>query len=477
MSITRILIVAKLFFRYFTRKALSVGVLRSRLARSLLGLSAVAGVTLLSAVAASVFREMIPGKGELLLVMQVSTAGVVFWTFIAFIFVKILFVKSDQLVRYTLLLPVSHRERSAALRLYEFSMVGLSVGVLFLPIAIASLIRLGADAIPAMLTGIFMTAVSAYLLLSVLHNLVALALEAFGGSRLVHTVTLSLMAAATLWYNGASWTLIRDITGDYLQGGVGFHLVNLFPFLGERVGWPLATAAFLALAAVLTVLAACTSPRTFPLPRRFVRVPVPFAGRSLWPIVAALTRRSEWWIAVGVAYVGAIMLWLDGGAAFVYSALILLSQGVYVHAAASRLRLMPGYRRSAGKEVAHMLSGQAIVVAVCALPIFLLAAVRPGALGELRPVGLALVSGVILTTLIAIVFVAENDSPLVVFTGYAICIGTLVSVGAMVGLLQVPGPWLWCAAGCAQVLAIVYSVAGMKQIMRRKRHEAAVPGA
>jgi hypothetical protein len=272
-------------------------------------------------------------------------------------------------------------------------------------------------------------------------------------------------------------TLIRDIAGDYLQGGVGFHLVNLFPFLSERVGWPVAAAAFLTLGTVLTILAAFTSPRTFPLPRRFVRVPLPFAGRPLWPTVAALARRSEWWIAVGVAYVCTIMLWLDGGTAFVYSALILLSQGVYVHAAASRLRLMPGYTRSAGTEVAHMLIGQAIVVAVHALPISLLAVVRPDALGDLRTVGLALLSGIILTTLTAIVFVAENDSPLVVFTGYAVCTGTLVSIGAMVGLLQVPGPWLWFAAASAQVLAVVYSVAGMKQIMRRRRHEAAVPGA
>ncbi|WP_138414263.1 hypothetical protein [Sinomonas gamaensis] len=476
MSTARILILARLFFRYFTRKALSVGVLRCRLARTLLSLSAVAGVTLLSAVAASVFHDMIPGKRELFLVMQVSTAGVVFWTFVVFIFVKILFVKSDQLMRYTMLLPVSHRERSAALTLYEFSMVALSVGVLFLPLAIACLTRLGAEAIPAMVTGIFMTAVSAYLVLSVLHNLVALALEAFGGSRLVHIVTLSLMAALTLWYNGASLTLIRDITGDYLQGSVGFHLVNLFPFLSEQAGWPMAAAAFLTLSAVLTILAAFTSPRIFPLPRRFIRVPVPFAGRSLWPMVAALTRRSEWWIAVGVAYVCSILLWLEGDTAFAYSALILLSQGVYVHSAASRLRLMPGYTRSAGKEVAYMLIGQAIVVAIHALPISLLATVRPDALDDLRTVGLALLSGVILTTLIAIVFVAENDSPLVVFTGYAVCTGTLVSIGAMVGVLQVPGPWLWFAAACTQVLAVVYSVAGMKQIMRWKRHEAAVPG-
>jgi hypothetical protein len=471
----KILVVAKLFFLYFARKSLSAGILRSRLARILLGLSGVAGTTLLSAVATSVFQDMIPGKRELFLVMQVSTAAVVFWTFIVFLFVKVLFVKSDQLVRYTMLLPVSHRERSAALALYEFSMVGLSVGVLFLPIAIASLMKLGPEAVPSMLTGIFMTTVSTYLALSVLHNLVALALETFGGSWLVHITTLSLMAAVTLWYNGASLTLIRNMGSDYLQGSVGFHGVNLFPFLEEHAGWPLAATAFLALCAVLTILAALTSPSTFPLRRRFVQVPVPFPGLPLWPVVTALTRRSEWWIAVAVAYICAIMLWLDGGKTFAYSALILLSQGVYVHAAANRLRLMPGYRRSAHNEVAHMLVGQTIVVAVHAIPISLLTAVRPQALDDLRTVGIAMVSGVILTTLIAIVFVAENDSPLVVFTGYAVCIGTLVSIGAMVGLLQVPGPWLWFAAVCAQVLAIVYSVAGMKQIIRRKRHEAAVP--
>lgn len=474
MSGAKVVILSRLFFRYFVRKALSAGILRSRLARVLLGLSATAGVALLSAVATSVFREMIPGRREMMLVIQISTVTVVFWTFIAFLFVKILFLKSDDLVRYTLLLPVSHRERSAALAVYEFVMVGVSVGALFVPIAIASLVKLGLDAAPGLLTGIVMTSASAYLVLSVLYNILARAVEALGGTRLVHVVALSLMAAMTLWYNGATIALIREMSSDFLRGGGAFHVVNLFPFLQERTGWLVTAVAFLTLGAVLIVLAALTAPTTFPIRRRFVRASVPFLGLSVWPTVTALVRRSEFWIAVSVAYICAMMLWLDGSTAFVFAALILLSQGIYVYAVTNPLRLMPGYRRSAGSEVLHMLLGQMIVATTSAVPTFLLAALRPEALDDLRLVAIALASGVILTTLIAIVFVAENDSPLVVFTGYAICIGALVSIGAMVGLLQAPGPWLWFGAACSQILAVVYSVVGMKQIMSRKRYEAAV---
>ncbi|MDQ4501786.1 hypothetical protein [Sinomonas sp. ASV322] len=476
MSVAKVLIVARLFFRYFVRKALSAGVLRSRLARIFLGVGVLAGVVVLGAVATSVFREIVPGRRELFLVIQISTTTVVFWSLIAFIFVKILFVTSDDLVRYTMLLPVSQRERSAALALYEFAMVGVCVGGLFLPIAIASLVRLGPDAVPGLLAGIAMTAVTAYLVLSVLYNVVSRVVQAFGGSRLVHVVVLSLMAALTLWYNGASMTLIRDMSSDFLRGGIEFHVVNLFPFLHERLGWPVAAAAFLALTTVMVVLAALTSPAAFPIRRRFVRAAVPLPGLPVWPTVTALARRSEWWIAVVVAYICSVMLWLDGGTAFVYAALILLSQGIYVYAATNRLRLMPGYSRSAAKEVVHMLLGQTIVTTVHAVPISLFAAARPEALADLRIVAIALVSGVVLTTLIAIVFVAENDSPIVVFTGYAVCIGALVSIGAMVGLLQVPGPWLGFGAACAQALAVVYSIVGMKQITRRKRHETAVTG-
>ncbi|WP_422933940.1 hypothetical protein [Sinomonas sp. P47F7] len=475
MRAVNVFILARLFFRYFVRKALSTGVLRTRLARVLLGVGVLGGIVLLSAVATAAFREMLPGRRELFLVLQISTASVVFWTFISFVFVKVLFMKSDTLVRYTLLLPVSHRERSAALALYEFVMVGATVGGLFLPIAVASLVRLGPHAVEGLLTGIVMTAASGYLVLAVVYNVVARALEAFGGSRLTHIVSLSLMASMALWYNGTSIDLIRQMSTDYLRGRIEFHVVNLFPYLHERMSWLAAVSAFLALIAVTVTLAAVTSPTRFPLRRRFVGTAVPLRGTRLWPTVTALVRRSEWWVSVAVAYVLAAMLWLAGNTGFVYAAMIPVSQGIYVYAATNPLRLMPGYARSAGSEVWHMLAGQTIATAVPAVPIVLLAMARPDAWGSVRLLAMALVSSVILTTLIALVFVAENDSPLVVFTGYAVCFVAFASIAVMVGVLQIPGPWLWIGAACSQVLAVAYSVVGMKHLMRRRRHEAIVP--
>ena len=472
MNGSNVLIIARLFLHYFVRKSLSVGILRNRFARIVLGAGSLLGILLLGAVATAVFQEMIPGRRELVLVLHVSSVTVVFWTFIVFLFIKILFMKSDSLIRYTLVLPVSHRERSAALALYELVMVAGSIGALFLPISIASFVRLGLEAAPSLLSGIGMTAVSAYLVLSVAHNMIARTVEALGAARLVHVVTLSLVAGATLWYNGASMGLIQAMAGDYLAGKVAFRVVNLFPYLHETAGWLAAGSAFLALSAVLVILAMVSSPATFPIHRRFVKVPVPFSSLGLWPTAAALVRRSEWWIAVAVTYICAAMLWLGGGAAFVFAGVILVSQGIYVYAAVNPLRQMPGYRRSPGSEVGHMLLGQTIVAVVHAVPIAVFSILRPEALDSLRFMAIGLVSGAILTTLIAIVFVAENDSPLVVFAGYAICIAVLVSLAAMVGVLRLPSHWLWFGAACAHALAVVYSVVGMKHIMRSKRHEA-----
>ncbi|NUP74026.1 MAG: hypothetical protein HOQ07_05165, partial [Sinomonas sp.] len=442
--------------------------------RVLLAVGSLVGMARVGAVGTLAFRERRPGRRELILVLEISTATVVFWTFIAFIFVKVLFMKSDGLVRYTLLLPVSHRERSAALALYEFVMVGGIVAGLFLPVAIASLVRIGPDALASLLTAIVMTAASGYLVLTALFNMVARALEACGGARLIHIVVLSLMAALALWYNSASVGLIREMSSDYLRDGIEFHLVNLFPYLHERVGWAAAVAAFLGLSAVTITLATVTAPTRFPIHRLFVKVPVPLHGTPLWPTVTALIRRSEWWVSVAVAYILAVMLWLDGGTEFVFAAMIPLSQGIYVFAATNPLRLMPAYARSAGSEVVRMLLGQTIVTAIPAVPITLFILVRPEAWDSFRFAAITLVSGVILTTLIAIVFVAENDNPLVVFTGYAVCFVALASIAAMVGVLQVPGPWLWIGAACSQILAVGYSVVGMKHLVRRKRHEATV---
>lgn len=475
MSSANVLILARLFFRCFVRTALSAGFLRSRLVRVALGVGILLGILILTAVGSMALREMIPGRRELVFVLQVSTVAVVFWTFIVFVFVKVLFMKSDSLVRYTAVLPVSHRERSAALALFEFGMVVGAIGGLFLPLALASLLRLGPEVLPGLATAVAMTTVAAYLVLALVHNTMIRAAEAFGLRRSVYAITLSVMVAATFWYNSLSPGLLQSMSRDYLGGAMGFYGVNAFPFLDEKLGLIAATLIFVGISGLLLSLVLVSSPGTFPLRRRYVKVPVPFPTFPLWATTAAIVRRSEWWIAVVVASFCMAMLWMNGRPEFVFAPVALLSQGIYIYAATDRLRFMPGYSRTALSEVWNMILGQLLVTAAYMLPAAVLVVWRPEAVQDLLLAAVSVASGSVLTTLIAIVFVAENDSPLVVFSGYAICLAVFVSLVAMVGLLQIPTTWLWVGAGCANVLAVVYSVVGLKHITRRKRYEAAIP--
>jgi hypothetical protein len=190
--------------------------------------------------------------------------------------------------------------------------------------------------------------------------------------------------------------------------------------------------------------------------------------------MVAIVRRGEWWVAVVIAFFCATILWAGGSEAFVFAPVALLSQGVYIYAVTEPLRRMPGYAKAATVEVLHMVEGQVLATLAYAIPIALLVIWRPEALGSLLLAAIAIASGAILTTLIAVVFVAENDSPLVVFFGYALCAALLVSLAAMVGLLQISTFWLWLGGICANGLAVVYSVAGLKNITRRKRHEKSI---
>ncbi|WP_138443192.1 hypothetical protein [Sinomonas susongensis] len=468
-------ILTKLFLRCFLRTALSAGFLRSRLARVLLAAGILLGLAVLTAIGSVVLRDMIPGRPELLFALHISTVPVVFWTLVVFVFVKVLFTKSDGLIRCTAILPVSHRERSAALALYELGMVVAGVVGLFLPLALASVARIGFEALPGLAASILLTAVAAYLVLSVLHNLMVRAAEAFGLKRLVYSLTLSSMVALTFWYNSASITLVRAMSRDYLGGGLGFYGVNGFPFLGEKLGLLGVVLVFLAWSVLFLLLALLTSPATIPLSRRFVKAFVPFRASPLWPTAVAIVRRSEWWIAVVVASFFALLLWVRGSTAFVLAPVALLSQGIYVYAVTDSLRRMPGYARGASVEVWRMVAGQLLVTVVFAVPVALLVFCRPQAFEGLLLAAVAISSGAILTTLIAVVIVAENDSPPVVFFGYALCLAVIVCLAAMVGLLQIATLWLWIGSVCANILAVVYSVAGVKNIMRRKRHEASIP--
>ena len=474
MRLAHVAALVRMFFIYFFRRVLSYGPLKHP--GALLGLIALAvstGVAMF--LAAYQFLEDVLQPDSLELVARLSSVSTIFWTLVIFLFIKILFMKSDKLLQFTLQLPTGHRERTAALMVYEAAMVLSAIMVLFLPLTSAVLGLLGWSSLPYLAGGIVIPAVMAYLIASFVYNLTMMSMLRVGLGRHAHLFTAVLVALAIFAYNSNFPTLVQQISRDYFKSAVSNHYVDVFTYIFARWGQGVMWLAFVVSALVLLSLVVLSSPHRYPEVHKFTNTSIPWRHLAVWPYLAALVRRWENWVTVGVAYASTAMLFFRGDEeSFLYGMGLLVTQGIYAYSATDSLRRLPGYHRRAEAEVGLLLSAQFVQFVVAAVPILLLLAVRPDQVGFAGKVILACGSAIILTTLVGIVFPHDRDNPFSAFVSYAVCVLMITAVGMMVSVLQLPAPVLWVAVLLVHALAILYSVIGVRVLQRKARHASVV---
>ena len=466
-----------MFFVYFLRRVLSYGPLKHRGARfGLIALATSTGVVM--SFGAYQFLEGLLKPESLELIAQLSSVSTVFWTLVIFLFIKILFMKSDKLLQFTLQLPTGHRERTAALMVYEATMVLGAAMVVFLPLSVALLALLGRSSLPYLASGLAIPAILVYLLVSLLYNLTMMLMLRGGLGRHAHLLTAVMVTVAIFAYNASFPKLVQKISADHFKAEAPHHYVDVFTYTFTHWGQGVMWLAFLLCVGVLLSLVVVSSPHRYPEVHKFSNTPIPWRRFAVWPYFAALIRRWENWVTVGVAYVCALMLFLTGdNESFLYGLGLLVTQGIYAYSATDPLRRLPGYSRGAWSEVALLLWAQFVQFVVAALPVAILLAMRPDELGFAVKVALGCVSAIILTTLVGIIFPLDRDNPFSAFVSYGVCLLLLITFGIMLSVLQLPAPAMWAVVLIGHLLAILYSVVGIRALQRKARHASVVRSA
>ena len=229
MRLPHVAALVRMFFVYFLRRVLSYGPLKHRGARfGLIALATSTGVVM--SFGAYQFLEGLLKPESLELIAQLSSVSTVFWTLVIFLFIKILFMKSDKLLQFTLQLPTGHRERTAALMVYEATMVLGAAMVVFLPLSVALLALLGWSSLPYLASGLAIPAILVYLLVSLLYNLTMMLMLRGGLGRHAHLLTAVMVTVAIFAYNASFPKLVQKISADHFKAEAPHHYVDVFTY-------------------------------------------------------------------------------------------------------------------------------------------------------------------------------------------------------------------------------------------------------
>lgn len=458
-SLRRSWIISGMFGRYVARRVLSIGPLRSAGARVLLLLAL---LTFTGGGAVIAYQFMRPAGGDLAMwayVHDLSTISLAMLTTGAFLGLRLILGSSESFLALTYQLPVTHHERRAAMMGFEIVSLAALITLLMAGMTSATLMILGWPGV-WLATTPFLTALTCYLLLSILHNLGDRLLAGIGMVRTRQTTLLLLVFTGLLVFSSQVPELVSSIS--YVDAEQRALLwVNVFPWLVSTFGPAPLLIAVLLLPA-LWLLALMTAPVSPPVNTRFTNVALPWRPRGAWGLHLAYSlRNGQLWL--GVALCLALFVYLLASEALnpLWSAVLLVVPGMYhygntrgARASCPEGSAVAIWLRILGSEFAVLGSALLALTAVTAL-------LKPALLsGALTPV-LGVLGAALFSVLVGCAFPAENDNPFSVLLGVLVVCLCLGFVGIVTGLLRLPGivtipllVVLHLVAAAASVLAI-----------------------
>lgn len=478
MRVRQSLVLARMLLVFFQRRVLSVGALKSTPVR-VFAIAAVALFVAVLAVAAHFFLKQLTEQREVWdLLFDTTTISVLLWVQVAFLAVKVLFVNADGMLQLSFQMPVTNRERSLAFLLYEAAMTGVIATVGVFALVANAIVLLGPASLGPIAVSVVLPAVLAYLMLSVLHQLLTRLWMVARLERVAGILNILILFILVAVYGSVSGSLINDITGAFLNEEPSGLWVTAIADAADGHGLLPVIAAATAAAAVLTVLAVLLSPNRHVRQSRYLNVRGgSWARRVLSPYDWCLLRSSHTATAAALAVALFAYLMLTGDANPIWALSLLTVSGLYQFTATAVLRSIPGARVPAHRVFARLLRAQCILIGAFTVPFTLAAAAvdLDWAMNAWQ-MSAAAAAGAVITTGIGVIFPAEKDNPLSVFIGLS-AVAIVAGLGVVgLGVLNL-SPWTMGAVFTgATALFAVYAIQGIHLDESRRRNEKGAAG-
>ena len=167
MKLQNIFRLQKLYYLFFLRQVLSVGVLKEKLFRILFVGLAMGLLIMTFIFNYNLFDDslVLPEIDWLSSLTRGRAIQVVTWTITAFIMIKLLFLKKGSFLKMTAQLPITNQERHLSLLVFELLMVLLLVILVSSSFAVAFFLRFGITSTMLLLSGSLFTCLTLYLML------------------------------------------------------------------------------------------------------------------------------------------------------------------------------------------------------------------------------------------------------------------------------------------------------------------------
>ncbi|WP_411374136.1 hypothetical protein ACLH0K_13865 [Arthrobacter sp. MPF02] len=472
MKASNTVLLVRLLSTYMRRRVLSQGPLRDPFFRLGIAAAAVFSLAALTLFAYLFLKPALAEAGNLEFLARIASISTVYWTVLAFLFVRVLFGRSSDMMTFTWQLPMTNQQRSAALAVFEALIILGVIGVVFIPVTLAVAILAGFPGLVLILEGVVFPAVSAFMTLLIFNNLLMRTVNALKLPRIAVLVSFVVCAAILGAFSTVAQPLATAMSDDFLNQRDGYHATDMFITIGSLYGHLTAVAAFAAIVAAAAFVAWLTVPHTYTAARKFFRIRFrpSWTARELGWYVTAWARRADTWLAIVATYALASVLLVQAPGNLGYAVGILTTQALYHFSATRTIRQLPGNAATAGRTLVLLLASQVIGLVVASLPVLAAALMTGTSIIQILLTLGGCISGVILLNLLGILFPQDRDNPFSAIVSYLVCLLIIATLVVVFGVVELPLAVIVVLLTAFHAAGLYYSYLGIQVSIRKARY-------
>jgi len=473
MNYKRVGYLSKLFFLFFLRNILQVGILKKRSFRIILTGMFVLLATYLTVIMSFFFVDNNSSIKQTRIVLDIYVCMVTLFTFIVFLFMKILFMKKNVFISITMQLPVTKKEINTAILFYEMSITIMIVMGLCLSMSLAVIISNGIVLITRIICNIIFSSITVYFLLEFVYAVLNLLIELFKLEKIKNVLLMSFLSAIFCYlYCEMIPLAFEKILYGYTEGRTTSQLV-FYSYLMEKYHFVIALIVFIV---IVAILGSCIIPmQGYQIKRNNSYVHILKKNKKNMSIfkayVYALIRNNETFSYYVISVCIYLILKMNRIENSIYSMAILTVNSIYAYVQTENIRFIILQKRySLYRDYLYIIISQLTYMFVFSFPVVMIELITNYDIKGIFILYLTMIGMVIIFSMVGIVFPAKQENPFSAIIGSGLVIVVFLLVG--IAYMHINNKFVLYGSICvSEAVAITVSFLGMKKILYQNRCE------
>lgn len=432
MRYSKVCEITKIMFIFFQRNVLNVGLLNKKIFRLFIIGVVVLLTAFLSFELYNFFESTNSSQRQIDVILDSYSCSVFIWTFVAFIFVKILFMKKGSFLEFTDQMPVTKQEKNISILIFEIC-TALSVVIIFsLALIITLITRDGSAFITRIICNIFFNCVTIYFVFELLYSIFGIFCNYMGLEKVKNIIVICILSLLLV---GFYLVIIPDVFSSILytyKDNTGTASILFYMVVTEKYGILASTVLFVVINSILGFLIVHIPNNDANCTNKYARTCqfIMKKSRILSAYVVSFLRNVDtinyYFIAL-FSYMITIVMKIDKG---YYVILILSLNSLYAYVQTESLRnIIIQKKYSVVKDYCRIIMSQIIYISVLAIPVCIVDIFLNKEILFIVDLFVAIIFSVVFFTMGGILFPAKKENP------FSAMIGILFII--MIGLLAV----------------------------------------